>query len=680
MKKIITAMFIGLLLVCCWNPSIDLVDARDDDWWNTEWGYRKQITIDNDEVESNLENFPILFHNISSDFSDHAQSDGDDFIFISIDGLKQYYHEIEYYDSTTGELIAWVNITSLSSTEDTNLYIYYGNPSCSNQENIEGVWNTNYVGVWHCNNEVDNDDGDIKDSTMYNNNGTTQNMESGDLVDGRISKALNFDGINEKVLVYDSGEGSLDLTGNLTLECWWKASDLSDSFNSLMGKRHSSGYQYEYRLRDGLIFKNRYSLLTTGGSVEDNTVNYEDIWYYGTVTLDAKYITFYNDGTVSTVHDALFPQSNSALFGFGSAGEYDNNFAGIIDELRVSKVPRSAGWVETSYNSMNSPSTFLSVGTEESKPVNIPPTVEITYPEEGELVNETITITGIADDPDGTVEYVEVKIDDDSWETASGTTTWTKEWNTTEYPDGAHTIHARSYDGEDYSNIYTVNVTVYNEGGNIPPTVKITYPEEGETVSGTITITGNADDTDGTVEFVEVKIDNDNWDKASGTTTWTKEWNTEDHSDGAHTIHARSFDGEDYSYEYTVQVTVDNGIDKEPPFIEILTPHWGCIYFTVGGTLYVYVPIFPIITLIIGRIYVIVNATDNVGVEKVEFYVDDVLRDIDYEPPYIWLWDEQTPFLLYELKAIAYDFAGNTATDMIKVWRVQLQAPGGGGK
>ena len=675
MKKIIATLFIGLLLVCCWNPSINIVNALDEDWWNTEWGYRKEIEIDHDLVASNVENFPILFYSESSDFADHAQSDGDDFAFVSTDGITQYNHEIENYDSEDGELIAWVNVTSISSTEDTDLYIYYGNPSCGNQENIHDTWNSDFVGVWHCNNEVDNDDGDIKDSTIYNNNGTTQNMESGDLVDGKISKALNFDGVNEKVLVYDSEDGSLDLTGNFTLECWWEASDLSDQFNSLMGKRHSTGYQYEYRLRDGLIFKNRYSLLTTEGSAEDNTVNYEDIWYYATVTLDAKYITFYNDGSFSTSHEALFPQSNKALFGFGSAGEYDNMFAGIIDELRVSKVPRSVGWVETSYNSMNSPSTFLTVGPEESKPVNIPPTVEITYPEEGAIVNETITISGNADDLDGTVEQVEVKIDDDSWDIATGTTSWTIDWNTIYYSDGAHIIYARSYDGEDYSNEYTVNVTVYNGGGNIPPTVEIIYPEEGETVSDTITITGNADDADGTVEQVEVKIDNGDWETATGTTSWTMEWDTTNHSDGTHRIHARSYDGEDYSNEDTVDVTVYNGIDNIPPDCEILTPHYGCIYFIIGNTSYVYVPTIPFITLIIGRIYVIANATDNVGIDYVEFYIDDELRHVDHVPPYIWLWDEQSMLLIYELKVVAVDFAGNKCTDKIQVWRVQVRPP-----
>jgi len=307
MKKIITTILIGILLVCFWNPST-VVIAKDDDWWNTNWGFRKEITIDHGLVAADLENFPILFHNISNNFSDHAQFDGDDFVFINNDGTIQYNHEIEYYSGTTGELIAWVNITNLSSTVDTSLYIYYGNPSCSNQENGVGTWDSNYVGVWHCNNEIDGGEGDIKDSTIYYNNGTAQNMEEEDFVKGWISGAYNFGGSNEKVLVYGSQYGSLDLTGNFTLECWWNASDLSGGYNALMGKRSNSGYQYEYRIRDSIFTKNRYSLLVTEGARDDKTTNDEDIWYYGTVTLDSENITFYNDGFVST-KDSFPPSS-----------------------------------------------------------------------------------------------------------------------------------------------------------------------------------------------------------------------------------------------------------------------------------------------------------------------------------------------------------------------------------
>jgi len=581
MKKIITAILIGMLLFCFWNPSTNIVKGKCNDWWDSDWEYRKEITIDHNMVVDDHTNFPILFHNISSNYTDHAQSDGDDFAFISSDGTIQYHHEIEYYNNLKGELIAWVNITSLSSTVDTTLYLYYGNPGCDSQENGVGTWDSNFVGVWHCNDEVDGGIGDIKDSTIYYNNGTTQNMDEGDLVEGKISGAYNFGGSNEKILVYGSQSGSLDLTGNMTLECWWKASNLDAAFNSLMGKRHSTaGYQYEYRIRDTLLNKNRYSFLTTGGNRDDTTTRVINTWYYGTVTLDSENITFYNDGTVASIHNALYPESKNAQFGFGAAGDYDNYYLGIIDEVRVSKIPRYASWIETSFNTMSDPDIFLIVGIEERKPHD-----------------------------------------------------------------------------------------------NIPPTVEITYPDEGQTVSGTITIIGNSDDTDGIVEFVEVKIDNENWDKASGTTSWTYQWDTTQYSDGAHKIYARSYDGEDYSDEYIVNVNVYNGIDNIPPYVEIITPHYGCIYFSIGGTLYVYIPGIPFITLIIGKIYVIVNATDNVGVESVTFYVDDIEREIDKEPPYIWLWNDQAMLLPYELKVVARDYAGNEAIDMIKVWRVQVFPP-----
>jgi len=41
-----------------------------------------------------------------------AQPDGDDIVFTDASGNK-LNHEIEKYNITTGELVAWVNVTSL---------------------------------------------------------------------------------------------------------------------------------------------------------------------------------------------------------------------------------------------------------------------------------------------------------------------------------------------------------------------------------------------------------------------------------------------------------------------------------------------------------------------------------------------------------------------------------------
>ena len=43
-----------------------------------------------------------------------------------------------------------------------------------------------------------------------------------------------------------------------------------------------------------------------------------------------------------------------------------NYFDGKIDEVRISQTDRSSSWIETSYNTMNGPSSFFSIGPEET--------------------------------------------------------------------------------------------------------------------------------------------------------------------------------------------------------------------------------------------------------------------------------------------------------------------------
>ncbi len=121
---------------------------------------------------------------------------------------------------------------------------------------------------------------------------------------------------------------------------------------------------------------------------------------------------------------------------------------------------------------------------------------------------------------------------DGTWYTADGTTSWSYDWDTTQQDDGRnitdgeHIIYARCYDGEEYSKVDAVTVYVNNamigdpvgsfekstqsyQGSDL--TVQITYPGEGDTVSGTVTITGTASNPDGDVTLVEVAFDGGGW-------------------------------------------------------------------------------------------------------------------------------------------------------------------------
>ena len=70
--------------------------------------------------------------------------------------------------------------------------------------------------------------------------------------------------------------------------------------------------------------------------------------------------------------------------------------------------------------------------------------------------------------------------------------------------------------------------------------------------------------------------------------------------------------------------------------------------------------------IIIGEITVEVDAYDEAGIDRVEFYIDGVLKNTDMDLPYEWLWDE-TIFGNHEVKVIAYDNKGNNAKDKMEV-------------
>lgn len=99
---------------------------------------------------------------------------------------------------------------------------------------------------------------------------------------------------------------------------------------------------------------------------------------------------------------------------------------------------------------------------------------------------------------------------------------------------------------------------------NQPPSVAITSPANGATVSGIISIQGTASDTNGTVQSVQIRIDSSGWIQATGTTSWSYLWDTTAVTNGQHTIYARSYDGTDYSGIDSITVNVINPVTAAP--------------------------------------------------------------------------------------------------------------------
>jgi len=74
--------------------------------------------------------------------------------------------------------------------------MYYGNGNASTDNaTTTALWDSNYKGVWHMNEDPT---GTIYDSTSNGNDlSSAGSMTSGDLVEGHIGRAIDFDGSND---------------------------------------------------------------------------------------------------------------------------------------------------------------------------------------------------------------------------------------------------------------------------------------------------------------------------------------------------------------------------------------------------------------------------------------------------------------------------------------------------
>jgi hypothetical protein len=175
------------------------------------------------------------------------------------------------------------------------------------------------------------------------------------------------------------------------------------------------------------------------------------------------------------------------------------------------------------------------------------------------------------------------------------------------------------------------------------PTTSITSPTSGATVSGTTTISASASDNVG-VSKVDFYVDS----VLKGTDTsspYSYSWATTAYSNGAHSLYTKATDAAgNVGTSATISVTVSNAAaDTTAPTTSITSPTSGA---TVSGTT-----------------TISASASDNVGVSKVDFYVDSVLKGTDTSSPYSYSW-ATTAYSngAHSLYTKATDAAGNVGT------------------
>jgi len=279
-----------------------------------------------------------------------------------------------------------------------------------------------------------------------------------------------------------------------------------------------------------------------------------------------------------------------------------------------------------------------------------PPTVKIVNPKDGAFVSGVETIEVEAED-DREMDRVELYVDGGLLATLTSEP-YQHEWDVTGLIPGNYEITAVAYDNAGHSAQDTVVVFVQaecDENGDCPPkSVKIITPVDGSTVCGDVTIEATATADNGIAEM-EFFVDGDSLGVAVES-PFSKKWDTTDYDNGEHTVKVVVTDALGYEAFASIKVLVKNDGEKcdNDPSVFILEPQ---------DEAYVY-----------GIVDVKADASDDKGVVKVQFLIDNAMIFEDDTAKYKAEWDtgdyeEQA----HTVKGIAYDTANQEAEMQIQV-------------
>lgn len=322
-------------------------DGPVSDWWDLAWRRRIKLPIDNASSPQGHSNFPLLvtLESTRIDYS-KTKNAGEDIRFIDSNGVTLLAHEIDTWDEA-GRSLVWVNVPAIDPASNIDfIWLYYDNLSAADGQNVSGVWDNSYRGVWHLS-------PDLTDSTASDND-SSNNFTSD--VSGFLGRGRRFLGNGWLDIANAS---SLQLTGSATFEAWVKIDDPNRSSPMrVLSKKFradsTNGYELVYHPQ-----QNAQNVVSSGTNFGGAAgVDLDTGWHHLAATIQGTTAELYLDGVVRTSDNqcnALVAGSQPLAIGRRSGiGDY---FLGSLDEIRISGTQRSSAWIAAQHRSMTD--TFL---------------------------------------------------------------------------------------------------------------------------------------------------------------------------------------------------------------------------------------------------------------------------------------------------------------------------------
>jgi biopolymer transport protein ExbB len=353
MKRIAALLAIGAALI----P----MAASAATWWNNDWKYRKEISLDlsptGADVAGTPLEVPVLIRLSLANFSyfNDTKPDGSDFRIIAGDDKTPLKFHFEKYDVQNQMALLWVRVPQITGgSKSDKIYAYYGNPDAPSAADPPGTYDAAQALVL----PFSESSGLPQDLTAYKNNPTasTAVLTPASLIGG----GAKFAG-KETVTVPATASLRLLPTQGLTLSAWLRIEQAQQATVMALADQ---GKSIELVI-DGAKIAARAALDGAPVTVTQTADLALSQWHHVALTAGSGKLTLYVDGVAT----GSAPVNLTELDGNFRIGSADGKgfLTGDVDEVEVAKLVRSADWIKASARAQGMDSNLVVYGPDGQK-------------------------------------------------------------------------------------------------------------------------------------------------------------------------------------------------------------------------------------------------------------------------------------------------------------------------
>jgi biopolymer transport protein ExbB len=330
-------------------------------WWNNDWKYRKEISLDATATGADITGtplqVPVLIRLSLGNFSyfNDTKPDGSDFRVIAGDDKTPLKFHFEKYDVANQMALLWVQVPQITGgAKNDKLYAYYGNPDAPNAADVSGTYDVSQVLVL----PFSESSGLPADLTAYKNNpsASTAQLTSASLIGG----GAKFLG-SESISVPASASLRLLPNQGLTASAWLRIEQpqqatvmqLADAGKSLALAVNGSRLEARANFGGASVVVAQSSDLSLGQ------------WHHAAMSVGGGTLTLYVDG-IAAGSAPVTPVEMGGTFTIGSASG-SAFLTGDIDEVEVSKTARPADWIKASARGQGTDASLVVYGADGQK-------------------------------------------------------------------------------------------------------------------------------------------------------------------------------------------------------------------------------------------------------------------------------------------------------------------------